>query len=54
MICFEIDFHYVTQSGSKLTILLPQFPKFWDYRNLLSIAVINTMIKNNLGRKGSI
>jgi hypothetical protein len=29
---FEIGFYYVVQVGLELLILLPQSPKFWDYR----------------------
>lgn len=30
---FELGFHYTTQSGLKLEILLLQPPKIWDYRH---------------------
>jgi hypothetical protein len=29
---FETDFHYITKAGFKLMILLPQLPKYWDYK----------------------
>jgi hypothetical protein len=31
--CFEIGSHYVAQDGLKLSILLPQLPKCWDFRH---------------------
>jgi hypothetical protein len=32
---FETGCHYVSQVGHKLTIFLPQPPKFWDYRHVI-------------------
>jgi hypothetical protein len=37
---FQTGSHYEAQAGLKLPILLPQPPKYWDYRRALLHPVV--------------
>jgi hypothetical protein len=47
LFCFVTGFHYVTQAGLELSILLPQPHEYWDYKHGLQCPGLDQSLERH-------